>query len=181
MTENLLLLLGYAHQKNSRHVAEISQSGVYLNAISNRLAASSHRASVLGMYVGTAVSELVDPPDKRLNFGSEEMTSSRGQRYLHLTKMQDPLGSIEGLKPVELTSNLAVRQFKHPAAVQKVDVKPSNGHASTESKIVSIEEIDNESDSDDEDLPIYAKPDSDLSDSDEDPTLIERSKPTAPV
>ncbi|KAL8774795.1 MAG: hypothetical protein Q9209_000734 [Squamulea sp. 1 TL-2023] len=180
MTENLLLLVGYACRKVPQYIAELAYSSLYLNAISNRLAASSHRVSVLGMYFGTAMSELVDPPGKRINFSSEEMTSSQGQRYLSLTKVRDPLGSIEDIRHNEGKPNPTTRQAKKPA-VQENKSQQGNGKVSTGSKIISIEEIDDESGSEDEDLPMYAKPDSDASDSDEDPTVIERNKPTTPV
>lgn len=48
------------------------------------------------------------------------------------------------------------------------------------SKVISIEEVDDDSESED-DLISYQKPDDDPEDSDEDPTLINRSKPKAPV
>ncbi|KAL8903936.1 MAG: hypothetical protein Q9171_007230, partial [Xanthocarpia ochracea] len=180
MTENLLLLIGYAHRKIPQHVAEIARSSPYLNAISNRLAASSHRVSVLGMYLGTAMSRLVDPPDKRMDFGSEEMTSSQGERYLSLTERRDALRSIEDIRLQDIKADLSVRQLKKSPVIE-IKSQKGNAKAPTSSKIISIEEIDDESDSEDEDLPMYAKPDPDASDSDEDVTIIERNKPTAPV
>lgn len=180
MTENLLLLVGYAHRKIPLYVAEMARSSPYLNSISNRLAAASHRVSVLGMYVGTAMSRLVDPLEKRMNFGSEEMTSPQGQRYLNLTGMQDSLGSIDDLRHKVAKPDLSIRPIKN-FAVRENKPKDGNGKVPTGSKIISIEEVDDETGSGDEDLPLYAKPDSDPSDSDEDPTSIERNKPTAPV
>jgi telomere length regulation protein len=52
------------------------------------------------------------------------------------------------------------------------------GHVST-SEAMAVEEI-HEAGGDD-DIPGYAKPDSDEEDEDEDPTLVQRNKPTAPV
>ncbi|KAL9033716.1 MAG: hypothetical protein Q9180_005800, partial [Flavoplaca navasiana] len=180
MAENLLLLIGYAHRKIPLYVAEMARSSPYLNSISNRLAAASHRVSLLGMYLGTAMSRLVDPLEKRMNFGSEEMTSPQGQRYLGLTDIQDPLGSTEDLKRKVAKSEMSIRAVK-TSAIRDDKPKEGNGKVSTGSKIISIEEVDDEPESEDEDLPLYAKPDSDASDSDEDPTVIERNKPTAPV
>ncbi|KAI4232946.1 MAG: hypothetical protein LQ352_008292, partial [Teloschistes flavicans] len=179
--ENLLLLTGYAHRANHQHVSEMARSGPYLNAISNRLAASSSRASLLGMCVGTAVSELIDPPDRRMNFSSEEVTSSQGQRFLRLTKVHDPMGSIDDLQPARGVSVPKMsRNQKHLPV--KVTKPPNNiGPSSTESKIISIEEIESESEDEDGGLPTYAKPDSDASDEDEDPTLVNRDRPTVPV
>ncbi|KAI4195590.1 MAG: hypothetical protein LQ350_007116 [Teloschistes chrysophthalmus] len=179
--ENLLLLTGYVHRANSQHVSEMARSGPYLNAISNRLAASSSRASLLGMCVGTAVSELVDPPDRRMNFSSDEVTGSQGQRFLRLTKVHDPLGSIADLLPAQ---GAAVSQISHNQKrlpVKGTQSSKDTGPPATRSKIISIEEIESEAESEEDDLPTYAKPDSDASDSDEDPTVVNRDKPTAPV
>ncbi|KAL8803907.1 MAG: hypothetical protein Q9182_002874 [Xanthomendoza sp. 2 TL-2023] len=181
-TENLLLLVGYAHQKNPSYVASVAQSSIYLNAISNRLAASSHRASVLGMYVGTAVSQLIDPPEKRMDFSSEEMSNPQAQQYLRLTKVHDSVGSIDGLKSERATGvDLAVGRFKKAATIQEVKFQPGVVRSLIGSKVISIEEVENVSETEDEGLPTYAKPDSDASDSDEDPTLVERNKPSAPI
>ena len=49
------------------------------------------------------------------------------------------------------------------------------------SKIISIEEIDDEAEDENDGIMTYGKPDSDAEDSDDDPTLITRNKPTAPV
>ncbi|KAL8752925.1 MAG: hypothetical protein Q9184_005581 [Pyrenodesmia sp. 2 TL-2023] len=181
-TENLLLLAGYVHRKEPQHIAHMARSSIYLNAISNRLAAPSPRLSVLGMYVGTAISELVDPPDKRMNFSSEELNNAEGQRYINLKGIRDPIGSIEDLNHKKaLDKQMVVRNAKSSAA-QQVQQTPSNSQHSKGSRIISIEEVESESGSEeDDDLPMYAKPDSDASDSDDDPTVINRDKPTAPV
>ncbi|KAL8997414.1 MAG: hypothetical protein Q9188_006331, partial [Gyalolechia gomerana] len=181
ITENLLLLAGYVQRKDPQYLAQVSQSSLYLNAISNRIAASSPRASVLGMYVGTAVSQLVDPVDKRLNFGSEELETAEGRRYLGLTKVQDKVGSVEDLKSRTITTRATKMPAQQISAARQVKPLSSDNQATKGSKIVSIEEIENESEFEDDDLPTYAKPDSDASDSDEDPTVINRDKPTAPV
>ena len=156
----------------------MSRSSLYLNAVSNRLAASSPRASVLGMYVGTAVSELVDPIDKRMNFSSEELKSTEGQHFLGLTKLQDRLGSMEDVKnDISVIEKEEARE--KTSAVQQIKPHSSSNRAAMGSKIISISEVESESETDD--LPKYAKPDSDASDSDEDPTVINRDKPSAPV
>ncbi|CAO1598092.1 telomere binding protein [Xanthoria calcicola] len=133
------------------------------------------------MYLGTAMSRLVDPPERRMNFDSEEMTSSQGRRYLSLTELQDQLGSIDDLGHKEANSELSNCPMKKPTAKENESKEAYRRKAPSESKVISIEEIGDESESEDEDLPVYAKPDSDASDSDEDPTVIERNKPTAPV
>ncbi|KAL8920943.1 MAG: hypothetical protein Q9208_005969 [Pyrenodesmia sp. 3 TL-2023] len=181
-TENLLLLAGYVHWIEPQHFADMARSSIYLNGISNRLAASSPRLSVLGMYVGTAVSELVDPPDRRMRFSSEELNNAEGQRYLNLKGIRDTIGSIEDLKRKEAPKKqMVVRNAKSSAATQ-VQPPPTNNQHFKGSRVISIEEVESEPGSEeDDDLPMYTKPDSDASDSDDDPTVINRDKPTAPV
>ena len=155
----------------------ISRSSLYLNAVSNRLAASSQRARFLGMVVGTAFSELTDPKDKRMAFSTDEMDSSDGQWYRSLTRVNDPLRSIEHLKSASLTEPYAKPSRPSKSSTSVKSMKP----AKPSSKVISIEEIDNSSGSEAEDLPMYEKPDSDPEDEDEDPTVVQRNRPTAPV
>ena len=180
MTAQILLMLaGYAFRADQTFLMHLSRSSIYLNAISNRLAASSQRARFLGMVVGTAFSELVDPKDKRMTFSTDEMDSADGQWYRSLTSVKDSVGSIKDLKTASTPSIKSSDQLSksvnsnHPA-------RPKKTTQST-SKIISIEEVDNSSESEIEDLPMYEKPDSDPEDEDEDPTLIQRDRPTAPV
>lgn len=170
------MLAGYALREDEAYLMHLSRSSIYLNAVSNRLAASSQRARFLGMVVGTAFSELVDPKDKRMAFSTDEMDSSDGQWYRSLIGVYDTLGSIEDLKsastPLTESSPLPSRSIK--SARPKKPTQPS-------SRVISIEEIDNSSESEADDLPMYEKPDSDPDDDDEDPTLVQRDRPTAPV
>ena len=130
------------------------------------------------MIVGTAISELVDPEDKRMIFSSEHINSTDGQWYRGLTSVDDALGSVADLPgPSALKRSSA--PLTKPAVTNGKAANPSMRSSDT-SKIVSIEEIDDSSESE-EDLPMYEKPDSDESDEDEDPTLVQREKPTAPV
>ncbi|KAL9018933.1 MAG: hypothetical protein Q9185_003767 [Variospora sp. 1 TL-2023] len=187
-TENVLLLAGYTHRTEPEYVAQLARSSLYLNAISNRLAAPSPRASVLGIYVGTAVSELVDPPDKRINFSSEEIRSAQGRHYVNLSKFQDPFRPIEDLKCGKVHDKQLVTREGRVPAVQHIESPSSKSHPPKGSRVISIEEVESEhqleeeeEEEEEEDLPAHAKPDSDASDSDEDPTVINRDKPTAPV
>ena len=114
-----------------------------------------------------------------MNFKSEEVTGIEGQRYMKLIKLEDSIGSISDLHLASASKKIVTGLSQVKAAKSKgspVLIKPI-----PESKIISIEEIDNSSDSDDEDLPSYEKPDSDPSDSEDDPTLVERNRPVAPV
>lgn len=154
------------------------RSGTYLSAISNRLAASSPRARFLGMVVGEALSSLVDKEDKKMVFKVDEMKSSDAKWYTSLVAVSDSPGSVDFLLPTTVTKviknvNPSVRRES-----QKFRVPRDN------SKIVSIEEMDDEDENyqpEYDGLIPYTKPDSDQEDSDEDATLITRKKPTTPV
>lgn len=174
----LLMLAGYTLRADKTYLIHLSTSSVYLNAVSNRLAASSQRARFLGMVVGTAFSEIIDPKDKRMTFSADEMDNSDGRWYRSLTSINDSVGSIKDLKPASTPSTKSSTQLSKPANSCE-SARPTNSAQST-SKVISIEEIDS-SESDVEDLPMYEKPDSDPDDEDEDPTLVQRNRPTAPV
>lgn len=173
------MLAGYAFRGDEAYLKHLSRSSIYLNAVSNRLAASSQRARFLGMVVGTAFSELVDPKDKRMAFSTDEMDSSDGQWYRSLTAVNDSLGLVEDLKSASTPLNESSVQ-----PIRSTDgssLGRSKKSVQTSSKVISIEEIDDSSESEAEDLPMYEKPDSDPEDEDEDPTLVQRNRPTAPV
>lgn len=177
----LLLLIGSVHRVEQAHLKNTSKSSIYLNAISNHLASTSPRSRFLGMVVGTAVSDLVDTKDKRMNFSSEEMEGPDGRWYRDLTIIKDVTKPIRALAST-LDSDLQPPKKKksfvaHSALVKRP--KPSDATKAS-SKVISIEEITDETSGDD-DLPSYAKPHSDPEDSDEDPELVQRNKPKAPV
>ena len=174
------MLVGYCFRLNKTDLADLSRSSIYLNAISNRLAASSQRARFLGMVVGTAISELVDPKDRRMNFGAEDLNSPEGLWYRSLPTIKDTIGSIKDLKPMVPPPSKPTAQANKSANGNSKLTKLSAPTTPT-SRVMSIEEINDSSDTEDDDLPIYAKPDSDISDSDEDATLVQRDRPTAPV
>ena len=173
------MLAGYALRTDKEYMVHLSRSSIYLNAVSNRLAASSQRARFLGMVVGTAFSELVDPKDKRIMFSTDEMNTSDGQWYRSLTNVKDSVGSIMDLKPTCPTSVKSSTQVSKSVNSSQ-SARPKQPAQST-SKIISIEELDDSSESEAEDLPMYEKPDSDPEDEDEDPTVVQRDRPTAPV
>lgn len=171
---------GYIQRKDAQELSSIARSSLYLSAISNRLAASSPRASLLGMITATAVSELVDPKDKQMNFSMEEVNGAEGQWYRNLTKQKDVIGSIGDLKPV--SDILGKWQSGSPKSrvTKSKPLKPSST-ANISSKIISIVELDGSSESEDDDLVPHEKPDSDPEDSEEDATLVQRGRPVAPV
>ena len=174
------MLISYVSRVDKMALIHLSRSSVYLNAVSNRLAASSPRARFLGMVYGTAMSELVDPQDKRMTFSAEEMNSSEGRWYKSLTSVNDPIGSIEDLKhTLALSINAGTKTTKLASSNGKST--KSTGPANKKSKILSIKEIVDNSESETEELPMYEKPDSDPSDEDEDPTIVQRNRTVAPV
>ena len=174
------MLAGYSYRQDPNALENVSRSSVYLNAISNRLAASSQRSRFLGMVLGNAVSELVDAENKRMKFTTEELNSSDGQWYTNLTNVDDTIGVIKDLKPVETSSAKSLGKRSRPVTSKAESSKLTN-LPNASSKIISIEEINDSSESESDDLPVYEKPDSDPSDEDEDPTLVQRNRPTAPV
>lgn len=171
----LLLCAGYVHRTSPMKLKILARSGVYLNAVSNRLSASSDRARFLGMLVGEAISSLVESTSNRMDFKMDELKSPEAQWYKGLVDVVDTLGSIESLRK-HVASEAKPSKPGLPREVKKL-IRPSQ-HSS---KIISIEELDDESSEEDNDLVPYTKPDSDEEDSDEDPTLVARNKPTAPV
>ena len=176
-SQNLLLLVGRVFRLDQNQLREIARSSIFINAVSNRLAASAERARFLGMVVGMSVSELVDSTDKRMKFSMDTINSADTDWYMALTGIQDGVGNLKDLGiisyeelvlfPKLIATSLEIR---HKQAISSL--------TAVTSKIVAIEEIES---SDEDDIPHHQKPDSDASDSDEDPTLINRNKPTPPV
>ncbi|KAG0650805.1 DNA replication checkpoint tel2 [Hyphodiscus hymeniophilus] len=171
----LLLSAGYVHRIAPLRLRMLMRSGTHLSVVSNRLAASSPRARFLGMAIGEALSSLVDKDDKRMDFKMEEMTTPEAKWYRSLVTVFDSVGSLSALKSQTITK-VPRRQPVTSQPKSKAQVPQLSG-----SKIISIEEISSSEDSDDDGLLPYAKPDSDASDSDDDPTLITRNKPIAPI
>jgi telomere length regulation protein len=193
-TQVLLLAAGYVHRKAPLHLSMMMRSGAHLNAVSNRLAATSPRARFLGMVVGEALSSLVDKGDKRMDFKVDEMNTAEARWFKGLVSISDTVGSIDGLKSGR-AGNIPKELRSRAPKPAKRSMAPPTG-----SKIISIEEIEtdkeesdddgltpyakpdlDEEESDDDGLTPYAKPDLDEEDSEDDPTLITRNKPTAPV
>ncbi|KAH8891895.1 hypothetical protein GQ53DRAFT_746373 [Thozetella sp. PMI_491] len=177
----LLLSAGYAYRLSPSILTALMRSSAWLNTISNRLATTHQRARLLGMVVGEAFSALVDRGDKKLDFHTGETNSGEAQWYKSLTQVSDNIGCFVSLgesgprkapTPV-VPASLALNIFNTTPKPERI---PAGGP--TKLGFI-IEEV--EGDDDDDDLVPYAKPDSDAEDSDEDPTLIQRNKPKAPV
>ncbi|KAL6235857.1 hypothetical protein BDW75DRAFT_239824 [Aspergillus navahoensis] len=182
-TQVILLAAGYLQRLDRDEVKSIGRTSVFLNAVSNRLAATSTRARFLGMIIGTAISQLIEEPGKAMKFDLEEMESDEATWYLNLINTGDKIGSLDSIR----TPN---NMFKKPGPAATKAQTPTSAtgsqgnHNQGTAKVVAIEEI-GDSDEEDEvgndDLIPYEKPDEDPADEDDDPTLIQRNKPTAPV
>lgn len=134
------------------------------------------------MIVGMAISELVEPAGNAMKFDLEGFDTEEIEWYLGLTRVDDKMSSIQDLQKLEPgkqgTSKIKPLKTLKP----KVAWAPSSAIQRESSKIVAIEEItDDDSEDEEEEFMPYAKPDSDASDSEDDPTLVQRGKPTAPV
>lgn len=158
-------------------VTDIGRSGIFLNAISNRLAAASPKSRFLGMIVGTAISQLIERPGKGLRFDLEEMESDEADWYLNLIETKDDLGPLDSIKPQKMEPSLKKPDgVPSPTAVKNRQSRPNQ-----QSKIVAIEEVDEDEDgAEDMDIP-YENQEHDGSDDDDDPTLANKPKPTPPV
>ena len=130
------------------------------------------------MLIGTAISEIIEQQGKGMRFDLEEMESDEAIWYLDLAKRNDSVGPIESITSLKEPAKPAETQTKKQSASRTSTPKQPNIRTA---KIVAIEEIDEDEDEEDEDLIPYEKPDDDASDSDDDPTLVQRNKPTAPV
>jgi len=169
----LLLSAGYVFKKSPIKLTMLMRSSTWLTAISSRLAAPHQRARFLGMVVGEALSGLVDKGEKRLDFHMDETNQDEGKWYKGLIQVSDQIGNLSDLplKPSNTTATAEKTSRRKP--VPKPAPKlPQQGFI--------IEELSDE-ELEDEDLVGYGKPDSDEEDSDDDPTLVRRDKPKAPV
>jgi telomere length regulation protein len=165
----LLLSAGYAQRLVPQFLHRLARSSTFLNGVSNRLGTSSTRARFLGMVVGESISEMTDKDGKAMEFGVEETTTEEAKWWKSIRHVEDTVGSVAGLDDTK--GEMVVRKKKQSKL--KTETQMS-------SVIQVIKEIKSE-DEEDGDLMPYPKPDSDAEDSDDDPTLINRKKDTAPV
>lgn len=172
----MLLAVSYLHRTNPNAIKHVARSSTYISAVSDRLGASVPRARYLGMIIGVALSRLVEEPGKVMDFGVEEMDSEESKAWLNLVNVHDVLGSLDSLHEKRKNENSAMKQ-ERPRPKSK---SSNRSKQPTTSKIISIEEVE-DNESEDDDLVPYQKPDDDPSDSEDDPTLIDRYKPAAPV
>ncbi|KAI1813008.1 telomere length regulation protein-domain-containing protein [Poronia punctata] len=187
----LLLSAGYVQRIAPMKLTILLRSSAYLNAISNRLAVSQSRARFLGMVVGEALSGLVHANDTKLNFQMDETSTEEANWYKSLVHVNDQAGPLDPLRASFTSSQTQIqtqaqtepRHSPQPTTSKKkrtpippVKVQPKTGFI-----IEEVEDDEDDGGKEDPDLIPYAKPDSDAEDSDDDPTLINRDKPKAPV
>ncbi len=121
------------------------------------------------MIVGTAVSELIDKQESKMVFSMDEMDNPEARWYLSMTQVVDRVGTLDDL--TEQTKATAPTTIK----------KPEHKKASNPSKVLAMEEVADSDDSSEDSFQPYEKPDSDSDDEEEDATLVNREKATAPV
>ncbi|OCK84672.1 hypothetical protein K432DRAFT_319798 [Lepidopterella palustris CBS 459.81] len=187
LAQVLLISCGYIHRSEPMFLFITARSSNHLRGMSNHIAASSPRARFLGIVVGLAISELVDKPGNRLKFELDETQYSEAKWFQQLTNLNDKVGTPEDLKFVQIKMN--TNQVK---IGQTSDISSSKSRTSRSTKIYAGADvncrqitgpriIEVEDDSEDDDLVPYGKPDSDPEDDYDDPTMIQRDKPKAPV
>lgn len=177
----MLLSAGYLHRLSPIKLTILLRSSTFLTTISGRIAASQNRAKFLGMVVGEVLSGLIHAQDKKLDFHMEETKTEEGLWYKSLVSVEDQVGPVSPLRTQEVPDKPA-HTPKAPAAKPKAPKpQPSRPAAASGFIIEELEDDDGDGEEEDEDLVPYAKPDSDAEDSDDDPTLINRNKPKAPV
>jgi telomere length regulation protein len=176
LAQNLALCSGYVQRSQPMFLTMMAKSSYHVSGMSNRIGATSTRTRFLGIAVGIAISKMVDKPELRLKFELEGAEETEAKWYERLTEVNDRLGNVADLKYPSKSPKLP-KQSQGKSKVPQEPAKPSI----TEIKGPRVVEILSDSEDEDADLMIYEKPDSDPEDEDDDPTMINRNKPTAPV
>ena len=131
------------------------------------------------MIFAMVISSMIDPEERMLKFDG---ISEDVKPFDHLARSTDRVGIVADLRlslldDTKVLNNSTLTQ----TSVHEPLSREMTKHVA-QSKIVAIEEItDSGQESEDEEFIMYAKPDTDESDEEEDATLVQRNKPTAPV
>ncbi|KAI5305283.1 hypothetical protein KEM56_004820 [Ascosphaera pollenicola] len=178
IAEVILLCAGRIRREKATDLHQILKSPLYLNAVSNRLAASSPRARSLGMLLGMVLSNIVDTPGVALKF---DLDQSEREEYVHLEK----LTQLEDATSEADYRHLDIFLQNHTPIKPDttLDFQKTKGHQGVSSlqTISSLkEELGSRGEEDKEFLP-YEKPDSDPEDSDDDVTVVDRPKVRPPI
>jgi telomere length regulation protein len=158
-----------------------------MHGVSNRLKSTSPRARWLGMLISMTMSSLTDKGENRLVFTDETLKTPEAQWYQRLPRVNDRIGKIDDIRQrasAQHSGNTALSAKKNLPIHVKTSTAKTGLHQSSSTPIISgprIIELDDDDDEEDDDLLPYGKPDSDPEDEDEDPTMVQRNKPKAPV
>jgi telomere length regulation protein len=184
LAQTIVTTCSYIQRTQPMFLTMMAKSSYHVSGMSNRIGASSPRARFLGMAVGSAISKMVDKPELQLNFDLEGDEAMEAEWYQQLTHVDDKFGELKSLDMKRgdeaSMSNTDSRNENRTVRSNKTN-KPPNKPIITEIKGPRIVEILDESEEEDKDLVAYAKPDSDPEDDTDDPTEINRNKPSAPV
>ncbi|KAL1795097.1 hypothetical protein ACET3X_006913 [Alternaria dauci] len=177
LAQTLALCSGYVQRSQPMFLTMMAKSTFHVNGMSNRIGAASTRARFLGIAVGGAISKMVDKPDFQLKFELEGAEAEEARWYQSLTEVDDKVGEIVDFK----TKRRDIGPVKKVQSKPKSAPKVSKAAAVTEIQGPRVVEVMSDSEDEDADLMVYEKPDSDPEDDTDDPTAINRNKPSAPV
>ncbi|KAF2855446.1 hypothetical protein T440DRAFT_413901 [Plenodomus tracheiphilus IPT5] len=175
LAQTLAICSGYVLRTQPMFLTMMAKSTYHINGMSNRIGAASARTRFLGIAVGIAISKMVDKPELQLKFDLEGAEDGESKWYQQLTKVNDKVGSIQDLA--------SSRKIKVPAG-DLAKSKPKPAPKAPRSQMIQgprVIEILSDDEDDDDDLLAYEKPDSDPEDDTDDPTAVNRNKPTATV
>lgn len=183
----LLISSAYVHRKQPMFLFTLAKSSTQMHGVSNRLKSTSPRARWLGMIVGMTMSNLTDKEGGRLAFTDETLETPEANWYRRLPRVNDHIGNIDDVRKRSMAQHhgstshtVAKTDLTMRPKIPKIKAALRQGPSTSVISGPRIVEIDDEEDEDDDLLP-YGKPDSDPEDNDEDPTLVQRNKPKAPV
>ncbi|CAI9625636.1 unnamed protein product [Alternaria burnsii] len=177
LAQTLALCSGYVKRSQPMFLMMMAKSTYHVNGMSNRIGAASTRARFLGIAVGVAISKMVDKPELQLKFELEGAEAEEASWYQRLTEVDDRVGDITDFKTKRHDIAPSKTVQPKPKSIPRVPKAP----AITEMQGPRVVEVMSDSEDEDADLMVYEKPDSDPEDDTDDPTAINRNKPTAPV
>ncbi|RYN28841.1 hypothetical protein AA0119_g6051 [Alternaria tenuissima] len=177
LAQTLALCSGYVKRSQPMFLMMMAKSTYHVNGMSNRIGAASTRARFLGIAVGVAISKMVDKPELQLKFELEGAEAEEASWYQRLTEVDDRVGDITDFK----TKRDDIAPAKKVQSKPKSTPRAPKAPAITEMQGPRVVEVMSDSEDEDADLMVYEKPDSDPEDDTDDPTAINRNKPTAPV
>jgi telomere length regulation protein len=173
---------GYVHRKQPMFLFTIAKSSSQMHGVSNRLNSTSPRARWLGMIVSMTISALTDKKENQLVFTDDAMDTTEAKWYRQLVLVNDRVGRLDDIRkarPIQHEMRFLPEGNK-TVHLQPQQVAKRNKAATKIAAPSGLRIVELDSDEEDELIP-YAKPDSDPEDEDEDPTLVQRNKPKAPV